>query len=66
MGYVPSRSLLRRNVAESGDERMSGGSGMESTGSFESMEEEVESGMNENKNTPRSCLEQQRKLHQLS
>ncbi len=26
--YVPSRSLLRRNVAESGDERMSNGSGV--------------------------------------
>ncbi len=43
--YVPSRSLLRRNVAESGDERMSDGSAPEKNGSFEAMQDELESGM---------------------
>ena len=45
MDYVPSRSLLRRNVAESGDERMSDGSGVERNGSFDAMKNELESGM---------------------
>ena len=43
--YVPSRSVLRRNVAESEDERISDGAGVESTASCEAMEDELESGM---------------------
>ncbi len=43
--YVPLRSLLRRSVAESGDERMSDGSAPVNTGSFDAMEDELESGI---------------------
>ncbi len=43
--YVHSRSLLRRNIAEFGDERMSDGTAPEKTGSFDAMEDELESGI---------------------
>ncbi len=44
-GYVPSRSLLRRNSAESGEGRISDGSAPENTESFDAMEYELESGI---------------------
>ncbi len=43
--YVPLCCLLRRNVAESGDERMSDGSASENTGGFDAMEDELETGI---------------------
>ncbi len=43
--YAPSRSLLRRNVAGSGDERMSDRSAEENTGGLSAMEDELESGI---------------------
>ncbi len=43
--YVPSRCLLRPNVAESGDEIMCDRSAVENTAGFDAMEDEVKSGM---------------------
>ena len=47
--YVPSRSLLKRNFAESGDERMSDGSAAEDIGSLNAMEDEIEAGIDKKK-----------------
>ncbi len=66
MDYVPSRSLLRRNVAESGDEGISDGSAVEDTGSLDAMEDELEAGIDKVQEHVKNCVAQPRNLHRLS